>query len=104
MCLWTLGDAHLDIDGVVVDVHLDGLDVGEHVTVVVVVVSGSVVVFAQALLDMSLVVDIAALHAEDGVQIVGGDNGITHPRDVADVVLVALIELDIDIDVLVVVR
>ena len=52
---------------------------------------------------MLLVVDVALLHVEHGIQVVGGDNGVAHPGDVADEVFLTLIDLHIDIDMPVVV-
>ena len=43
--LWTFYDAHLDIDRVTIDIHFYWLDVREYVTIVVIVVTSSIVVF-----------------------------------------------------------
>ena len=101
--LRTLCNAHLDVDRVVVDIDLDGLDVREHVTIVIIIVTSGIIVFFQALVHLLLVIDVASLHAKHGIQIVGGHDGVTHPCDVADVVFVAFIDFHIDIDVLLVV-
>ena len=103
VCLRTLGDAHLQVDGVANDVHLDGVDIREDVAIVVVVVACGIVVFPQALVDVLLVIDISLFHAQHGIQIVGGDHGVAHPGDVADEILVALVDFHIDVHVLVVV-
>ena len=103
MGLRSFCDAHLKVDGVAGDIHLHGLDVREDIAVVVVPVAGSVVVFLQALVDVLLVVDVALLHFKHVVQVVGGDNGVSHPCDVADIVLVALVDLHKHVHVLLVV-
>ena len=52
---------------------------------------------------MLLVVYIALFHFKDGIQVVGGDNSVSHPSDVANEVLVSLVDLHIDIHVVIVV-
>ena len=101
--LRTLHDTHLEVDTVVDDVHLDRLDAGEHVTIVVIVVAGGIIIFLQALLQQSLVVGVALLHAQHGIQIIGSNHRITYPSDVPDKILVTLIDTQEDIDMLIVV-
>ena len=102
MGLRTLGDAHLQVDGVTHDIHLRWIDAGEHITIVVIVVAHSIVIFAKTLVHEFLVVYIATLHAKHGIQIIGIDHGITYPRDVTQVVFFALVNLHIDIHMFVV--
>ena len=102
-CQRTLLYAHLDIDGVAHDIHLGRIDAGEHITVVPIQVTHSVIVATQTLFQQCLVIYVTTLHGEQLVQSVGSIYGITHPLDVADVVFLTLIHLDIDIDMLVVV-
>ena len=102
MGLRPLLDPHLEVDAVADDVDFHGVDVREDVAVVVVVVADGVLVLLQALVQHLLVEDVAALHAEHGVQVVSGDDGVAHPVDVSQEVLLALVHLDVDVDVLLV--
>ena len=96
-------DAHLQVDGVAYDIHFHGVDVREDVTIVIIVVAGCVIVFFQALVDKFLVIDVTLLHIEHGIQVVGGHDGVAHPCDITDVVLVTLFNLYIDVHVLLVI-
>ena len=96
--LCSLEDANLKVDRVAFLAHFDGLDAVEHVTVVVVIVRHSVIVFLQALLDVLHVVHVALLHAQHVVEGVCRVDGVAHPRDVAHIVFLALVEMDEDID------
>ena len=99
VCLCALLDAHFEVDGVAYDVYLNRVEVVEQVTVVPVVVTHGVVVLREAFLHLLLVVDVAFLHAQGLVEVVAGDDGIAYPRDVAQVVLLAFVDFDEDIDV-----
>ena len=98
--LRTLGDAHLEVDRVAFDVLLHRLDVGEHITVVVVKVAGGIVVFLEPLVEELLVIHVARLHAQHRTEIVRRINRIAHPVDAADVILLTLTDLQPDADVL----
>ena len=100
--LRTFLDAHLKVDGVTDDVHLCRLQVIEQVTVVPVVVAYGVFILRESLVHQFLVVDVAFLHAQCFVQVVAGDNGITYPRNVAQVVALSFIHLNVDVDMLLV--
>ena len=52
---------------------------------------------------MLLVIHVALLQFEHSAQIVGGDDGVAHPRDVADIVSVALVDLYIHVHMLIIV-
>ena len=69
----------------------------EHITVVVILLTNRIFVFAESLVEQSLIVEITLFDAELLHQSVRGINRISHPGDVADVVLFALIEMQIDI-------
>ena len=100
--LRSLCHAHLKVDGIAVDVHFGRIDVREHVTIVVIEVAHSIFIFLQSLAQEFLVIYIALLHAEHGIQIVGSIYGVAHPVDIADKVALTLIYLDIYVDVLLV--
>ena len=102
--LLVLHDADFQVDRVAHDVHLGRLHLREHITVVIVDVAHGILVAVarNALVDVLLVVDVALLHVQDGVQLVGVINGVSHPRDVADVVFLAFVHLHVDVHVLVV--
>jgi len=100
MRLLSLVYTHLQIDGVSHDVHFRRLQVIEEVTVVPVVVSHGILVFAQSLVEQLLVVDVALLHAEHTAEVVCGEHGVSHPRDIADIVFLSFVYLDIYVHVL----
>ena len=104
--LWSLDHSHLKGDWVAVYVLLDGYELIEEITLILIDV-GYVVVIALvgvgALLENLLVVDIAGLHVEHIVKEVARIDGVAHPVDWADVVLLALFKGDVDVDGLVVV-
>ena len=103
--LLVLHDAYLQVDRVAHDVHFGGVDLREYITVVVVDVTHGVLVARreQSLVDVLLVVDVALLHVQDGIQLVGVIDGVAHPCDVAHVVFLSLVHLHVDVHVLVVI-
>ena len=102
MCLCTLLNAHLKVDAVAYDVNLGRLQVIEQVTVVPVVVAYGIFVLLQAFVHEFLVIDVTFSHTEGMIQIVAGDDGITDPCDVAQVVALTFFHLDKDVDVVLV--
>ena len=102
MCLCAFLDTHLEVDGVAYDVDLGRLQVIEQVTIIPIVVANGVIVLREALVHELLVVDVTLLHAQCGVQIVGSDDGIAHPRDVTQVVALTFVQTDKHVDMLVV--
>ena len=101
--LRTFGDAHLKVDGVSVDIHLHWVYIGEHITIVPVIVAHRIVVFAQTLVHLLLVIDIATLHAQQFLEIFGVDHRIADPGDVAHKIALSLIHLQQDVDMLLIV-
>ena len=71
----------------------------EHITVVVILLTNGVIFFVESLVEQRLVVEVALFDAKLLHQSVRGIDRISHPGDVADVVLFALIEMQINIDV-----
>ena len=102
VCLRSFLDAHLEVDGVANDVDFRGFEVVEQVTIVPIVVTYGVLVLRKAFLHLFLIVDVAFLHAQRTVEIVAGDDGVTHPRDITQVVALAFVNLDEDVDVVLV--
>ena len=102
MRLLSFHDAHLKVDGVADDVNLGRLQVVEQVTVVPISIAHGIIVLRQTLVQILLVIHIALFHVEQTAQIVGSINGVAHPRDVAQVVFLTFIHLNIYVDVLVI--
>ena len=100
--LRTLLDTHFEVDAVAYHVDFGRHQVVEQVTRVPVVVTHGVLVFGESLVQQLLVVHVALVHAQHAAQIVGGIDGVAHPRDVAQIVLLAFIHLDAYAHVLVV--
>ena len=106
MSLRTFRDTHLQIDAVANDVHLDGVELIEQITVVPIGITHGVFILCESLVEVLLVVDVAFLHTENVGQSlyvahpIGWIHRVAHPRDVADEVFLTLVHLHIDVDVL----
>ena len=100
MCLLPFIDAHLKVDGVADNVDFRRLEIIEEVTVVPVGVAHSVLILRKAFVHVGLVVHVTFLHVEQAGQVIGRIDRIAHPGDVSDVILLALIHFDIDVDML----
>ena len=93
-----LVDPHLEVNGVVVHIHLDGIDVKEEVTLIGVQFRHGIIVLRESFVELLEVIRRAGLDTQDGVEVVVGVDGVADPVDGADVVLVALADGHIDID------
>jgi len=100
--LRTLYDAHLQRDGVSVDALLDGDEVEEQVSVVCVEARHGVLVLVGALVQHLLVVDVAGIHTQHGVKRLGGVDCVAYPVDVGNVIFLALVHVQENVDGLVV--
>ena len=94
--------AHLQIDAVALDLALDGDELVEEVSVVEIEVGNGVVVLLRALVEQLLVIDVAFLDAQHIVEQCRREDGIAHPRDVGDVVTLALVNSEINVNALLV--
>ena len=101
--LGTFGDAHFERDGIAFDFRFDWDELEEQVAVVHIQVGHGVVVFQRALVQERLVVDIACLHAEDGIKCGRGVHGVSGPSDVGNEVLLSFFHGDEHVDKFVVV-
>ena len=101
--LTSFAHANFEVDTVFVYFDFDGIGTEEDVTVVVILVADGVFVGIESLVEERLVVDVALFHAQSGFECLRGIDGVAHPGDIAEVVARALVEVDVDIDVLVVV-
>ena len=61
--------AHLQIDRVAINIDFSRFDTREHITIIIVEVRNSVIIFIQALTQYLLVIYIALLHAEQCFEI-----------------------------------
>ncbi len=82
----------------------DRHEVIEQVTVVHVQVGHSVLVFGESLVHQLLVVYVAGLEFEIGVEYFIGVYRVAHPCNILDIVLASLVDVDVNIDHLLVVR
>ena len=96
-CLNSFDDADFEVDGVAIHIHFNRFHLNEDITLVVVGILHSVVIFFQTLLDVLLVIDIAFFHAEHSVQSFRIVDGVSHPVDVANIVALSFIDVDIHI-------
>ena len=60
----------------------------------------AILIALQTLVQLLLVVDVTALHAQKTIKVVGVGHGVAHPADIAQVVFFSLVYLDVDVDVL----
>ena len=102
--LLSLVDTHLKVDRVALDVDLHRVKRVKQITVVVVKVAHGILVGVETLVEFLLIVDIPFLHVEDIVQPICRVECVAHPRDVAQVVLLSLLDLHLDVHRLAVVR
>ena len=99
-------DAHLQVDAIANDVHFDGVELIEQITVVPVGIAHGVLVLGESLVQVLLVVDVALLHVEDVAKAlyiahtIGWINRVTHPCDVANEVLPTFVDLYVDVHML----
>lgn len=100
--LTSFADTHFKVDRVAVDIDFNGVEVVEHVTIVVIQVTDGVFVLIKAFVHLCLVIDVAFLHLQHAFQKVGIVDGISYPRDVADIILCSLINVEVYIYVFVV--
>ncbi len=98
--LRSLVDAHLEVDGVAHDIDLGGVDLREHIAVVIVEVADGIVVGCQSFLQELLVVDAALVEREQPRQHVGVVDGVAHPLYVAHIVFLSLVDLYPHVDML----
>ena len=96
--------AHLQRDAVALDFPFNGDKVIEEVTIVEVEVGNGVIVFLGALVEEFLVVHVTLLDTEHFTQHRRRIYSVTHPRDVRDVITLALADLEIDVHRLLVIR
>ena len=90
-------DADFEVDGVAIHIHFSWFHLNEDITLVVVGILHSVIIFFQTLLDVLLVIHIAFFHAEHSAQSFRIVDGVSHPVDVANIVALSFIDVDIHI-------
>ena len=98
--LFALEHAHFQVNAVPLDFALDGYELIEQVTVVQVQVGNSVIVFLCALGEQLLVIHITLLDTQDLVENDRRIDGVSHPGDVRDVITLALINLEVNVNAL----
>ena len=97
-------DTHFQVDGVTYDIYFHGVERVEEVTVVVVEVADSVFICTGTLFQQLLIVDVALLHTEQEIQLLGRIEGVTYPRYIAQVVFLSFFDFHEDIHRTVVIR
>ncbi len=95
--------SHFEGYGVAFDFALDGYELVEEVALVHIEVRHGVVVGGEALVEQLLVVYVARLHVEVGVEHVVGVDCVAHPVYVFDKVLLAFVEVDVHVNVVLIV-
>ena len=103
-CLRALHHAELQVDGVAPDIFLNGHKLIEEVAVVEIIVGHSILIGLCALLEKLLVVHFTGTDIEYAVEPVSINDSIAYPRDIADIILLALFKVDVDVDLLLVKR
>ena len=100
--LLSLIDTHLQVYGVADDVHLCRSKTIEDVSIVPIFISDGIVIARKSLLEIGLVVHISLLHVEQTREVISRIDGVADPCYVADVVLLSLINLQVDVHMLIV--
>ena len=104
--LRTFLNTHFEVDGVAFGLHFHRVNLVEEIAIVPISISDGIVVFRQAFFHQFLVIDIAFFHIENVAQSrniahsVSRINRVSDPRNVAQVVFRALIDLHIHVHVL----
>ena len=97
--LLALDDTHLDIDRVLLYIHLDGLDIKEEVAVVAVELGHVVIALLAAaeepLLHRHHVIDVSLSDLQDRLQGLGRIDRVSGPGDVPEIVLAALVNVNV---------
>ena len=94
MGLRTLLDTHFHVDGVAHHVDIGGVNAREDITIIIIIVVYGIIVLEQTFVHELLVIDIAALHAQHGIEVVGVDHRITCPRNVSEVIFLTFIDTE----------
>ena len=102
MRLHTLPDTHFEVNAVANDVYFHWFKVVEDISVVPISVANGILVLLKSFVKECLVIHIPFLYAEHSGKHVGLIDGVSRPRDVANVVFLALAHLEIDIHMLLV--
>ena len=100
MSLSSLEDAHLQVNRITHYVHLYGIQMIEHISIVVIEVTHSVIIGGRALAQLLLIIHIALLHAQDGIQYICGVKRITYPFDIAQIILLSLLHFEMDVHII----
>ena len=94
--------AHLQVDGISVDIDFGRIDVREHVTIVIIEVGNRIIVLIESLFQQLLVIYITLLHTQNAIQVEGIVYGITRPCDISQIISLAFSHLDVYIYMLVI--
>ena len=94
---FTFHNTHFQVNGVTVNIDFHRIQVIEYITTVVIVVTDSIFITVQTLIHQLLVIYISFFHTQLLAQQVRRINGVTHPRDVTDIILFTFMNLHVDI-------
>ena len=106
MGLRTFPNAYFQVDGIALGLHFHRVDLAEHITVVPIDVADGIVIVFQTFSHQFLVIDIAFFHTENFVQtlyiahLISRIDRVSDPRNVAQIVFRAFIDLHKHVHVL----
>ena len=86
------------IHRVAVNIHFYRLYAVEHISVIIIMVSNSVFVCVQTFSYVLLVVDVTLVHAKHSVESLGAIDGVAHPTDIAHIIALSFIDVEIHVN------
>ena len=102
MSLRTFCYSHLKVDRVAINIYFCRKNLWEHVTIVVIQVPYSIIIFLNTLIKLLLVVNITLFHIEQHLKTFCWINGITNPLHITQIVFLSLFEFQINANMLIV--
>ena len=96
--LLVFGYTHFEVDRVAYDIHLCRVEAIEQITIVPIVVAHGILILRESFVQLLLVIYVTGLHTKQSVEVVTRDDGVAHPCDIADIVFLSFVDLDIEVD------
>ena len=97
-CGFAFVHTHFKVDGVILHIHFDRLDIEEQVTAVGIEFADRVIIVGQTVIEGLEVIYITGFDAQSSIQQFVRIDGVSHPFDRTDIVLVSFADRQIDID------
>ena len=95
--------AQLEVDTIVVNIFLNRHQLIEEVSLIHICIRHGVVVGGETFLQFLLIVNVAGLHSQEIVELVGIIYGVADPGNITNVIFMTFFKVNVDVDLLVVV-